>query len=53
MKRRKKPAKPTRKPASDKPVPDGNRSVFNTLLRRACPDKPAASGRGTDDPVVT
>ena len=54
MKQTKKPAKPTNgKAASDKPVPDGNKAVFNALLRRVFPDKPATSGRETDDPALT
>ena len=54
MKPSKKPAKSSNgKAARDKPIPDGNRALFNALLRRACPDKPAASGRGKDDPALT
>lgn len=54
MKPAKKPAKPSNgKAASDKPVPDGNKAVFNALLRQVFPGKPAASGRGKDDPALT
>ena len=54
MKSTKKPAKPANgKAASDKPIPDGNKAVFNALLQRVFPDRPAASGRGKDDPALT
>ena len=54
MKPSKKPAKPTNsKAASNKPIPDGNKAVFNALLQRVFPDRPAASGRGKDDPALT
>ena len=54
MKPSKKPSKPANgKAANDKPVPDGNKAVFNALLRQVFPGKPAASGRGKDDPALT
>ena len=47
MKPAKKPAKPSNgKATSDKPVPDGNKTLFNALLRQASLDKPATTGRG-------
>ena len=54
MKPAKKPAKSSNsKAASDKRIPDGNKTVFNALLRQVFPGKPAASGRGKDDPALT